>query len=355
MIYLSHIALSFFSFLLSFGLVHFLRRIAPKLNLIDESGSETRKDHHGRPALVGGSAIIAASLIAAAVWFSTEQLNQLVPLIWGATLYTLLGIFDDAKNVPALSKLVLQIFIAFTVVIFFDFSLYNLGHINGYDVFSLGNLARSFTILCILAYINAFNMVDGLDGLAGGIAFISFLILGGIAFVGNLIALQDMLMILAMSTFGFLVLNMRSPLRRKALVFLGDGGSLSLAFSIAFCAIVLGNEYSADNSLPAPIIYAFILAYPIYDMITVTLRRFSAGSSIFAADTNHLHHLLKKRGLTVGKTSISLIILSSIYSLTGIILWLLHPPQKLCLGIWILMLFMHYILCWTLSRSVKQL
>lgn len=343
MIFASIILIGLSAFISSFLFVLGFRKIAPKLGLIDESGREKRKDHHGHPALVGGAAITLAVVFASFIWFSGFQLETLISLILGMGLYFLLGIFDDAFNIPALSKLFLQILIATGIIFFFDFALHNLGHLyGGDDIFSLGDLAPAFTLMCILIYINAFNMIDGLDGLSGGVALVTLIFMGLISIIGGLVVMQDLIIILSMATLGFLVLNIRSPLRRKALVFLGDSGSLSLSFALAWCAIYMGNEYSANYNLPAPITYAFILAYPIFDMLIVMMSRFNKGLSIFAPDTNHLHHLLKRKGISIGNISALLIGLSGSYGLVGLILWQADIQQNISLLIWFLLLAVHY-------------
>ncbi len=341
MIYISLLLLSIIAFGLSFGSCLALRRLAPKLGLIDFSGKEERKDHHGNPSLVGGAAIVLSAIIVSTIWF-ISPLDNITPLLWGMALYVALGMWDDAKNIPALTKLSMQVLISAGVIYLFDFALHNLGHLSGNDVFSLGDLASVFTLICILAYINAFNMIDGIDGLSGGVAVSTFIFLWLIAFTAELIQLQDILLILTMATLGFLVLNMRSPLRRKALIFLGDGGSLSISFAIAYCAVSLGNEYSANTALPSPIIYAFILGYPIFDMLVVMAKRFSKGLSIFAADTSHFHHLLKVRGIKIPLVPMILIGLSAFYSIAGLLLWKFDVSQNLCLVIWFALLALHY-------------
>ena len=344
MIFLSFILVGLSAFLLTFLLCLVIRKASPRMGLIDITGREARKDHGGKPALVGGIAIFLGLFSTSFFWLTPSTFQTFITLFWGMAMFLALGIYDDARHVPALAKLGLQIIIASIVVFGFEMKLYNLGYLNGEDLFSLGDLAGVFTVICILVFTNAFNLVDGLDGLSGSIALIMALTMGGIANISGLIHIQDVLMILASCLCGFLILNMRSPLRKKAIVFMGDGGSLSISYALAWTAIALGNEYSATPLTPPPMTYAYILAYPIFDMLTVMLDRFHRGNSLFAPDTNHLHHVLKKLGLRVRVVALLLTALSTFYAVTGLALWICDIPQNVSLILWGIMLGAHYAL-----------
>lgn len=317
------IALGITTFLLSLSLCLLFRKLAPSLGLLDIKGSEARKDHIGNPALVGGAAIFLTTLIMSIVWLAADHFYNFLPLFVGMGLFLLIGLYDDARHIPALKKLALQILTISFVVIAFDIQLQNLGYlIFSQSLLTLGKFGILLTILFILAYINAFNFIDGIDGLSGMIALYTVFFFGLIAAHGDIVSYPTFFLVLFSTVFGFIILNLRTYWRRKALVFLGDNGSLSLSFAIALLAITLANQTAVNpGKLPPPIVYAFLLAYPVFDMISVMLYRLSIGKSIFAADTNHLHHLLKNSGISVTRTTMILSSLSAAYGGLGLLLW----------------------------------
>lgn len=345
---LSPIILGTTTFLLCFCLCLVFRKLAHKLGLIDITGSEERKDHIGNPALVGGTAIFLTIAIMSFIWLAKEHLYSFIPVLTGMGAFVVIGVYDDARHIPALKKLSLQIAVITSTVIIFDTQINNLGHIiSASNPLELGMLAPVFTILCILLYINAFNLIDGVDGLAGMIALYTTFFLGMIAAKADMASYPTIGLIILCAISGFLVLNLRTYWRRKALVFLGDSGSLSLSFALALIIITMASHTPQNTLSPPPIVYAFILSYPIYDMVSVMLYRFSIGRSIFAADTNHLHHLLKNTGIPVSRTTLILSSLSTIYAGIGILLWQADLSDKALLAIWLV--------CFTFHISIYML
>jgi len=328
-------------FILSTGLTILLKRFAPRLRLIDVAGHDARKLHTGKPALVGGIAIVISSL-------AVLSLLNLIPhsLTFGLLAFLALGVYDDAKAIPALPKLSLQIIIILIAVSALKLNIHDFGYlIDSEDYFQLSEWSIPITALCILVFVNAFNLIDGLDGFSGGIATIMFAFFTGISWSVSIIWLTYVFLILIAAVAGFLIFNMRSPLRQKASVFLGDGGSLSLGFSIAWGAITLNNEFiDYPNTLPPVLVYAFILAYPILDMLTVMSLRKLDGQSIFSPDNMHLHFLMSKTGLSNGKVCVVLLTLATLYASLGVFAWQLGFSNIVMLGLWFGLLGLHVLI-----------
>jgi|AntRauTorcE11897_2_1112592.scaffolds.fasta_scaffold01036_8 UDP-GlcNAc:undecaprenyl-phosphate GlcNAc-1-phosphate transferase len=344
------------AFLTAFLLALGLRKIAPFIGLIDHSGLDVRKPHQGRPALVGGAAIVITILGISLFRHSMTLPDSLQPVLTGMALLALLGVMDDARHVPALRKLALQTAIVFGVFVFYNFKLTTLGQLFGYSSLNLPDyIAFVFTGLCTLAFINAFNLVDGLDGLSGGIAAVNLLLFGGIAGAAGFIEIHSLALLLFAAVCGFLVLNMRSPLRSKALVFLGDGGSLSLSFGLACFALYLGNAYTTNPALPAPVVYAFLLAYPLYDMLIVMWNRYRNGHSIVAPDTAHMHFLLKRLHLSDKAIAPLLILVSAVYALIGLLGWRYGLSQSVLAGLWIVLLVGHFFFYKLVLHRIEQM
>ena len=331
-----------------------LRRYAPYLNLMDTSGQEDRKHHQGKPAQVGGLAIIASVTTVLGVYYGSALPPSFWPIITGALLLAIMGSIDDARHIPALRKLFFQIVIVLIVILGFNLQLATAG-----DIFNFAKLPPYvgflFSLFGFLVFINAFNFIDGLDGLAGGIAAVILLTMLIIAFQNHGATAGPIILIVGLlgSLCGFLSLNLRTPFRKKAIVFLGDAGSLSIGFMIAGLAIELANTSVWISEIPHPVIYAYILAYPLYDMMAVFIIRGFKNKSLFQADMTHLHFLLKKTGYADGRIALYLILLSCIYGGIGLLLWNFDMSDMISALLWVSLFAIHFLLYVFLHKKLS--
>jgi UDP-GlcNAc:undecaprenyl-phosphate GlcNAc-1-phosphate transferase len=180
------------------------------------------------------------------------------------------------------------------------------------DTVEMGWLEIPATILVIVGSINAWNMVDGIDGLASVLAFIALAFLLAVA-GPSAPALQASLIALMCSVGAFLLFNL--PLRRLRLsrTFLGDAGSMFLGLAIVWHALALSQGEAAVIS---PITALWFVALPVFDVITTTLRRILRGDSPLSGDRQHLHYLVQDYGLSESRT---LMVLSALALLGGTI------------------------------------
>ena len=343
---MSSLSLFLISILFTIAYSHLFRYMAPYLGLLDKA-DDVRKKHIGTPALVGGIAIIMSVMTASLI------LSVSVPL-WlaiGAILFLLLGVIDDAVNVRPIWKLGAQFIIVLGVVLFGGVQLASLGNLLGLGDISLGFMAVPITIIAILIFINAMNMMDGLDGLGGGV---NLMMLCGIFLLHKLFivdsAEQGLLLLLIFSLLGFLLFNMRNPWRKKAMIFLGDGGSLCLGFVIAWLSIDITQVKVNDGV--SPMVIAWILSLPIFDLISVTVRRLREGHHPFKPDQRHIHHLLCHKGWTVNKAVPFLIFLTAIYGAIGIFGWYAGISDTLLFIGWVCALIGHFI--WTMNLDKEE-
>jgi UDP-GlcNAc:undecaprenyl-phosphate/decaprenyl-phosphate GlcNAc-1-phosphate transferase len=189
----------------------------------------------------------------------------------------------------------------------------------------LGRWALLFTLFGVIGVINAFNMIDGLDGLAGGTALIAtgWLVVVCLSAPTNHPDDLGALLVLAAVLAGFLVFNLRGPWRSRASVFMGDAGSTMLGFVLSWFLIHLSK---GDQAVMAPITAVWILALPLLDTLTVMTRRIIAGQNPFAADRQHVHHLLLGRGLTDAQVTATLLVLTFVTGGLGVLAhWLAVP------------------------------
>jgi UDP-GlcNAc:undecaprenyl-phosphate GlcNAc-1-phosphate transferase len=267
----------------------FLRRIAPKVGLIDLPGG--RKQHAGEIPLVGGLGLFIGFLFTCLIlpW----PLSPYKPLFGCMTLILFLGLMDDLHELTPRLRLIGQMVIVLLAIFWGNVELKNLG-----DLFFSGNIYLSswaaiiFTILAWLTFMNASNMQDGLDGLAGTINAVQVMALIVIAFMGHVEADSSLLIAFWASIMVFLFFNF--PLlknKRPAKIFMGDAGSLMLGFFTAWFAIRF-----SQAGFPSPVTFLWITAIPLLDFFAVTIGRLRRHDSPLKGDRNHLHHFLQHKG-----------------------------------------------------------
>jgi UDP-GlcNAc:undecaprenyl-phosphate GlcNAc-1-phosphate transferase len=342
------------AFSLAAGLVPALNGPARRVGLVDHPCH--RKRHEGQIPLTGGLAMFLA--FAAVMTLQSTWLMSLLPLIVGMAILLSVGLVDDLVDLRALHKLLAQILVACLVVVTTGLELNQLGRLlgNQFGPIGLGPFSELFTIACIAFLINAINMSDGLDGLAGGLCMVLLLMLGVLGWLdGAAVGLVVACFALAMAVLGFLLYNMQSPFRSKASVFMGDAGSMMLGFAIAWLAIKLT---ISEGSSIYPISIVWILFIPALDTLAVSIRRISQGRSPMAADRAHLHHIIQRCGFSVRETVGLMHVSAMICGLIGVMGWYLKLPEALLFGAaagimlsyMLLLINAHRIMRWRLRR-----
>jgi UDP-GlcNAc:undecaprenyl-phosphate GlcNAc-1-phosphate transferase len=202
-----------------------------------------------------------------------------------------------------------------------------LGNLFGFGPLNLYEWAIPFSVVCALGVINAINMVDGLDGTAGGVSVVATLALAYAALAQGL-ALQGLfLLLLGAAICGFLFWNMPYPgVRNQARVFMGDSGSMMLGLALCWFSIDL--TQGQGRSLP-PIVCMWILAVPLLDMARVMFVRMRKRISMFEADREHLHHLLLERGVPAYAATWILMSIAGIGAAIGLGAWRAGVPDWL--------------------------
>ncbi|WP_234942670.1 MraY family glycosyltransferase [Cupriavidus necator] len=236
-----------FSLLTTALIVLLLRPVAKAGGLVDRPNS--RKRHLGEVPLVGGIAVTLAVWAASMLFMRTQ--GYYVALLGGLTLLALVGVIDDLKGMSPVAKLAAQLLAAILMTSWGGIYLSSLGDLFGRREIELANWGIPLTLFAAVAVINAMNMCDGLDGLAGGLAAIVF---GWFAYLAGELgngAAQRMCIIFCGAILGFLIFNIRNPLRGKSRIFLGDAGSLMLGFSIVWFAVLLSQvQYNEHGRIP---------------------------------------------------------------------------------------------------------
>lgn len=328
----------FSGFLLAFvsGLVllPFARKLAVRSGFLDKP--DDRKQHAKPVPPVGGLVIFPVFIIVSLIMGA--DIRYFWPLYAGIIVLLIAGSFDDRAELSAWPKFIIQLGVASAVVLSGQARLYVLGDMFGFGTLGLGFMSIPFSIAAVMLLINAINLIDGLDGLAGGFsAIVLFWLIFACAMAGVWPAIEAIAPLLG-ALLAFLGHNIRSPFRRKASIFLGDAGSMALGLSLAwFC---IGLAQPGVDVLP-PIAIAWILALPIIDTCAQFYRRVREGRHPFSPDRGHFHHHFIHAGIPTGE-SVSFIL--SVAFLLGAIGYLgiaVGIPQVILTVAWIALLFTH--------------
>lgn len=262
-----------------------VKRLALRLGAIDNP--DNRKVHVSPVPRMGGLAIYVGFLIA--VLCSVTVTKEILGLLLGGTFIVLLGVIDDIYQLSAKIKLSGQIFAALILVLF-DIRIDWLTFPGGMEYFYMDNLAIPATIFWVVSMTNALNLIDGLDGLAAGVALIASLTVSIVAVESGSYIVAILTLALAGSTLAFIRYNFN-----PASIFMGDTGSMFLGYMLAAVS-VLGVVKSA--TAVALLVPAIALGLPIIDTFLAIIRRYSNGKPIFKPDKGHLHHRLLAAGLS---------------------------------------------------------
>lgn len=315
-------------------LVPLLKLIAPHLGLLDHPCE--RKAHEGIIPLIGGIVIFPVFMAMAVL--GGVQLSDYGALFAAIMILLVTGAIDDRRHLPALVKFALQFIAAFLVVVPGGAVLQDLGDLFGLGVFDLGAAAIPFSVVAMVLLINAINLMDGVDGLAGGTAFI---ILGWFLFAAITLRAEAevfLIMLLMACIAGFLVYNMRTPWRAKASIFMGDAGSMCLGLMIGWFAITLS---PTENPVLEPMAVAWVLAVPIWDECAQFYRRVQEGRHPFSPDRGHFHHHFERAGFTPGATSLCIHGLVFLFGAIGVLGVAWGVPLFVLTSVWIVGIVLH--------------
>jgi len=263
-------------------------RLARRIGAVDHP--DHRKSHSEPTPRLGGLGIAAALLLPLLLFFDSEPMA--VAFLAGGLIAVATGFIDDIVSVRPRYKFSGQILAVAAFLILGGPSLTSFGDLLGFGAIDLGPFGILLTFVCIVGVMNAVNLIDGLDGLAGGLSFIASIFLGIFALhLGDWLCLT-IAVLLAGSLLGFLYYNIF-----PAKLFMGDTGSLLLGYSLAAMAVMLVESNGGEETLSiAPVSMALIVALPVVDMFQVMARRILHGESPFSPDKNHLHHRIVAMG-----------------------------------------------------------
>lgn len=301
-------------FLLSFFLVLILvpifKKIAFTYNIVD-TPSEERKIHTGAKPYLGGVAVYLGAFITYLVYLDgTYNYTELSIWLLGGLLVAV-GVYDDMHNMRAYQKLIIQFLIAFLTCL----------SIPGFTQLNLGPVIITFTstqaviiqAIWIVTLINAFNLIDGLDGLSSGLATISLSFLWIVMQVTGILVGDIYVIIMIGSLLAFLFYNFY-----PSTIFLGDAGSMFIGYYIGVITLSQYKSFTLTTT-GILILVAFI---PLLDILLAMIRRRANNQKIFSADALHFHHRLLRRGLSHGQAVLVMYAIMTVYAMASLVMTL---------------------------------
>ncbi len=301
-----------------------LRPLAISLNFVDTPGG--RKRHIGKVPLIGGIAMYMGFSAGAIVAVPAAETGY---LLLGALMLLLVGLIDDRYDLPASVRLGTQFGASLLMYFGAGISVVTLGDPLALGELALSPLALVATVFFSLALINAINMTDGMDGLAGSMALIALV---GLSFAGHGGQITVLALVGAAVVVGFLVFNFPLKANRSIRAFMGDGGSTVLGFITAWLMISVTQP---PTGLVSPAVALSFVAIPLYDLTSCFFRRIFDGRSPFSADRNHYHHVLQARGF--GRRQVLTILVSAGFAvlLLCAALEAADAPEAAIFGCWL--------------------
>lgn len=352
------------AFFIVLALIPLTCKLAAKAGFVDQP--QGRKQHDSPIPPLGGVVLFTVFIIFMLIYGFLPW-----AVFTALALILVVGIVDDAWEIKATFKFAIHFLAAFTIVVGGGAQIHSLGNLLGFGHIGLFWLAIPFSIACVVYIQNAVNMMDGVDGLAGGNSLLIFgwLLLaesmrfdhmmkaqisgdaGDIA-SGLMIPWNEQLPILMACLAGFLVYNMRSPFLKKAKIFLGDAGSMALGLMIAWYAITLSQ---GPYAVIEPVSVAWIIALPIVDSFALLVTRIKEGHPPFKPDRRHFHHHFANAGFTPGQTSFLILTYSALLGCIGFFGIKLGVPEYVLGWGWVALWMGHTMLTLKSEKFIRLL
>jgi len=296
-------------------LILVLTPFAEKMQWVDRPG---QRKHHREPVpMVGGLAIYLVMLAGFMLFQPPEKLAW---VLFGTTLLVVVGFLDDVLELGVKLRLFVQVVATICVMVGAGLSVQAIG-LSVVPFQELGVVGLIFTVFAVVGLTNAFNLVDGIDGLAAGHFLVGLGCLAGLQLltVGGLVQ-SEWFIVLFSAVFAFWLVNMSlTPLKP---VFLGDAGSLLVGFTMSWVLIYMTQQ---PVSAIEPVAALWCVTLPVFDTLAVVWRRIRRGQSPFTPDRAHLHLRMVDRGIGPISSLTAILAASVVINTFGI--WLTYTAS----------------------------
>ncbi|WP_086868433.1 UDP-N-acetylglucosamine--undecaprenyl-phosphate N-acetylglucosaminephosphotransferase [Kosakonia pseudosacchari] len=337
-------------FLFTTVFLFFARKAAKRIGLVDKPNF--RKRHQGLIPLVGGISVYAG------ICFSFGITDNYIPhallYLFCAGILVLIGALDDRFDISVKFRAVIQALVAVIMMVVGKLYLSSLGYIFGSWEMVLGPFGYLLTLFAVWAAINAFNMVDGIDGLLGGLSCVSFAAMGFILWFDGQFSLAIWCFAMIAAILPYILLNL-GVLGRRYKVFMGDAGSTLIGFTVIW--ILLETTQGKTHPI-SPVTALWIIAIPLMDMVAIMYRRLRKGMSPFSPDRQHIHHLIMRAGFTSRQAFVLITLAAALLASIGVTAeFLRFPPEWTMLALFLLSFFLYgYCIkrAWKVARFIKR-
>lgn len=284
--------------------------VAKEKHLMDEPGS--RSVHSNRTPTLGGIGIFFSLVVVMTIVGALLNTKVLLLVMGGSTILFFLGLKDDLTILSARKKFIGQLLAALLLIIFTDTRIIGFSKILDVDTLPYW-ISIFFTLFVYILIINAFNLIDGVDGLAGSIALLISVVFSVVFYKSGALSLAT----ISVALIGALLAFLRFNFSIKKKIFMGDTGSMIVGFLLAFFTIsfISMSQIDVDSRYfkASPVLALAMLYYPLMDTFRVFfIRIFILRKSPFEADKNHVHHRFIQSGFTHVQTTFIIALISLI-------------------------------------------
>jgi UDP-GlcNAc:undecaprenyl-phosphate GlcNAc-1-phosphate transferase len=322
------------AFCFAFIAIKVFKPIAIDVGLVDKPNA--RKHHDGQVPLIGGISIFAAVLAASLIWLpNTLELRM---YLVASAMMVFIGALDDKFDLKVRIRIVGQIIIASLMIYGVGGYISNLGNLFSFGDIELGPVGIVFTYLAIIVVINAYNMVDGIDGLIGSLSLNTFTAIAILFLISGNTSYLSYPLILATATLPYLIFNLGFFKSYSKKIFMGDAGSMFIGLSVIWL-LTIGTQ--GESASFRPVTALWICAIPLMDMLAIVMRRYRKGKSPFKPDRDHLHHILQRAGLSSRQTLVVISIASALMSILGVLGEYFQVAESIELALFVLMFILY--------------
>lgn len=333
------------AFVLTSLVLWLLNPVAHRFNFLDHPAG--RKDHSEPTPVIGGVAMFIGFVLS---FLTVDAVNDsILAFTMASLLLVVIGLYDDKRDLRWYWRILAQVAASLIIIYWGGVRVEQLGPLFGLGDTSLGMLSVPFTVFATVGLVNAMNMIDGADGLAGSLGLAALVMLSAASVYAGNIVLASRVLILAGALGGFLVWNVRLPWRPRAHAFLGNAGSALLGLVIAWVSFRLTQNPGHPVN---PALALWLLPIPVMDCLVLIVKRLRARRSPFAAGRDHIHHLMQDAGFGPTRAAIWLTAFSLVCGLVAGQAMRMDVPNPILLSAFLLLCVGWYWLSSDRARAV---
>ncbi|MPW36257.1 UDP-N-acetylglucosamine--undecaprenyl-phosphate N-acetylglucosaminephosphotransferase [Vibrio sp. B1Z05] len=315
------IELSMF-FFISLAVLYCMRKIGYVIGLVDKPNA--RKHHQGVVPLVGGVSISITVLYF--LFVNADELQHPAIFATCLTILVAIGVLDDRFDISYKLRMGIQALLTLVMIHYTGITLSHIGNALGFGVWQFPPYVDIIvTMFAVIGAINAFNMVDGIDGLLGGLTTVVFASLGIVFYSHDLPNAAYFTVVFIVILIPFILFNL-GYFGKVRKVFMGDAGSMMIGFTVIWI-LIGGTQGEGGHYVIRPVTALWLIAVPLIDMMAIMIRRIRKGHSPFHPDREHFHHIMQRIGFTPREALVVICVTQIIYSTIGLLGEYFNVPE----------------------------